>query len=442
MSTHWSKDYVEHLRTVHFALVVACITLVLLSTSQTPNEIQIAHRQLREIRETTSSLKLDPSWIDKHVTLQLKKNEEHLGQPLPFPRPWLEPRNANTLEITEGSRHTTLHFTFDRTYVLRLIASGRDDQDKDRVKIQETPDVNLAQMADASTLSDFRSLWDAMDNNEFHIVIASGLQPTAYIRRTTIGPFAAAKVRFTNSLETRQRVVPFSLSTCIGLSKLEPHDVASASGEFCYTALLFGEKLTLINIPVDGYMSFPFDGQSALIERNSTWQHGTFSYSFAQLDNISKDYQGLELSTIDRILTAEEKRTGERERFEAFGIKFPAEGTTRWGILLILGVQVYFWLHLRELSANLAPKDPGLEVAWIGIYRFPIARITMFISVVVLPLWAALALSVHGLSIESSTGRYRAALIVAVTAVSGMGMLIWKRLPRKKGTGDKGDDTS
>ena len=32
---HWSKDYVEHLRTVHFSLVTVAVALILLLSSKT-----------------------------------------------------------------------------------------------------------------------------------------------------------------------------------------------------------------------------------------------------------------------------------------------------------------------------------------------------------------------------------------------------------------------
>ena len=48
---------------------------------------------------------------------------------------------------------------------------------------------------------------------------------------------------------------------------------------------------------------------------------------------------------------------------------------TRWGILLIVGIQLYLWIHLHELSPRLKEGDAGWDVAWIGVYRSLPARV-------------------------------------------------------------------
>src|ERR1039457_3541840 len=42
-SAHWSTDYVEHLRTVHFTLVAVCVALIILSTARTQTEALRKH---------------------------------------------------------------------------------------------------------------------------------------------------------------------------------------------------------------------------------------------------------------------------------------------------------------------------------------------------------------------------------------------------------------
>jgi len=54
MTVHWSKDFVEHLRTVHFALVAVSVGLILLlSRSSSPALGQI--RQVIELKKTMAS---------------------------------------------------------------------------------------------------------------------------------------------------------------------------------------------------------------------------------------------------------------------------------------------------------------------------------------------------------------------------------------------------
>ena len=47
---HWSADFVEHIRTVHFALIAACIGLIGLVQFKKPLEVSTARSQLQEIK--------------------------------------------------------------------------------------------------------------------------------------------------------------------------------------------------------------------------------------------------------------------------------------------------------------------------------------------------------------------------------------------------------
>jgi hypothetical protein len=54
------------------------------------------------------------------------------------------------------------------------------------------------------------------------------------------------------------------------------------------------------------------------------------------------------------------------EVFEALGMKFPADKVTLWGIILILSVQLYFFVYLRQLSGRLRANDPGWDTPRVG----------------------------------------------------------------------------
>ncbi|HEV2731050.1 MAG TPA: hypothetical protein VGV15_13540, partial [Terriglobales bacterium] len=69
------------------------------------------------------------------------------------------------------------------------------------------------------------------------------------------------------------------------------------------------------------------------------------------------------LDTVEHVL--KNKPNESAESFEAFGIKVPSAVVMRFGILLVIAVQVYFLTHLIELSKRLSPTDPGWEVAWV-----------------------------------------------------------------------------
>jgi hypothetical protein len=119
-----------------------------------------------------------------------------------------------------------------------------------------------------------------------------------------------------------------------------------------------------------------------------------------------------------------------RLKFEVIGIKFPAENTTRWGLVVIIGIQFYFWLHLRELASKLRREDPGWQVAWIGVYSSGYAKWATIFSACLLPVSAALALGIRGLFVSSFAWQYWVLLILCTGVSSMLAFLAWVRLPR------------
>jgi len=58
-SPHWSADFVEHIRTVHFALVGVCLALIGLIQFKKPVEVTTAQYQLQEIKSAVDGWNTD-----------------------------------------------------------------------------------------------------------------------------------------------------------------------------------------------------------------------------------------------------------------------------------------------------------------------------------------------------------------------------------------------
>ena len=112
---------------------------------------------------------------------------------------------------------------------------------------------------------------------------------------------------------------------------------------------------------------------------------GTFSDSFPELDRVTRDYQELTLEKARAILEAELARGG--ERIEFLGMKLPGTLMATWGGVVILMLQLYFWLHLRVVrGVGRTSKELMNEVAWIGIYSDIFARVITLATILLLPL--------------------------------------------------------
>jgi hypothetical protein len=50
MPVHWSKDFVEHLRTVHFALIATAVALVIVALTTKPYSTAVAKNEFHRLR--------------------------------------------------------------------------------------------------------------------------------------------------------------------------------------------------------------------------------------------------------------------------------------------------------------------------------------------------------------------------------------------------------
>jgi hypothetical protein len=89
----------------------------------------------------------------------------------------------------------------------------------------------------------------------------------------------------------------------------------------------------------------------------SGWKHGSFAMTFGDLDSETKEYQDFFLQDLSRILSAAAIRTPET-MIDLYFVKVPGEVTTNWGLLILVVVQGYFLLQLKQLARALQPPIP------------------------------------------------------------------------------------
>jgi len=142
-------------------------------------------------------------------------------------------------------------------------------------------------------------------------------------------------------------------------------------------------------------------GHDELNKLESTWVcKAQYSHCFSELSDIvagKEDYTLKDLAVwLDEQIT-----TAEPRQIDLFGIRFPADSQAQWGIILIVTVLLYFWMHLRELSPRLKADHSGLEVAWPGLYRSWIAYAVVWVTVVFVPLYALRILGLNRVHYKS-----------------------------------------
>ena len=284
----------------------------------------------------------------------------------------------------------------------------------------------------AMSLRDFQDLWDFLSSG-ISIAIPNHLQDKAFLWENSKEDWSEYACQ--PDLETKAHPRLTRSYNFLSLGVLADHRrwsklhnlMGNDTSELGYVS---SDNESFIQ--VDEFHSIDFDGQAWFRTRFPHWYHGSFKDSFPELDEVSADFRQEDLGTVQHIVRGLVNATS--ESFEAFGIKMPADTVIRFGILLILAVQLYFAIHLSELSTRLRADDPGWEVAWIGVYQHKLAKSVYFVSVLLLPVGAVVALGVRGLIDFSFDRSSWATMILGIKACAvALGILIHLKKPASWG---------
>jgi hypothetical protein len=354
-SQHWSADFVQHIRAVHFSLIAVCVALIGAVVSVKPKEVATAMTQLSEIRSAVDN------WA----------------------------REVKTA-VLGGIRHTA-----DGP---RIVVNGRS--------FMLSPDPNFPDDANAplpagfkqkleeslekpASFPDFCNAWDTLHKLPTLIVPdPSQLVDTLVIVRKDGSKFPSRYSPGANQTSETVLVSTLTDKDRNIISDLNISGVNWTKVSYVYSWYIGDDHVIL---PVAG-SERQIDGQGVVIRAHPAWKPGKCRESFAalvkQADN-SPDKSFAAIATYLEQAAAKEKT----DSYTVFGMEFPVESASRWGILLILGILLYLWIHLYEVSPRLKPDDPGWDVAWIGVYRSLPARILFIALTVVLPFVAIVVLS-------------------------------------------------
>ena len=449
----WPKDFLKHLRTGHFALVTVSVVLILLSSNPSRSTVEIAREQNRQIGDLLHEFQI--SWLEDYVSVVVAQNHKEAvpnsaAPNPPFPKVRLDPADADTIQYSYAN-HTYPNLP-QKTDVLLpinvedenwiLASSHLSWQHPNEWDYRMRLPVELS--TKPTSLRDFHLFWDSLAANDLHLEIPHGLSNNAWVQHNGDPPMQSVPIKFLKTGDTKADFMSLAVLKDndaktlerLGLTKgiryyyaIEHHQTPGLS-ELDRNGHDYAVVDSLI-IPITYFDKIPYDGQAALLSHansNWHWHHGTFSQVFEQLSEITKYYESLPPGTIDDVLASEEKRYG--ESFEALGIKFPAENTTLWGIIVILTIQVYLWIQLQEFDLRSHRAEAVEEVAWIGLYQSWRARALVFVTTCLLPFLAVGLLEMRSLHLVSHKWRYAALMVISATTTFGLGLLIWFRLPK------------
>lgn len=371
-----SKDFVEHLRTVHFTLLVICLASVVIVLSPPSSDINRANEQLTQIIAIKNAWKAD--WLGVEAERMVKAPTSNCRTDMPY---FGVTAGGKTI-VVHGVRLWTIAFPFPR----EQNTNSEKDLNLKQVGLAIGHDRNfIPQLPAPTTLEDFHSYWNASGflscPKEF-LVPKTGDVWTWNWAHSSLEQ-KIGEISSTQELQQHDGSVDFVL---VSTGVLEPgfyNDykpegaLLEASPEKApFKDLVFAilTKSELLTVP----LSLP----DAIKEDFPQYRVSTASFesAFPDLTKATLNRRNLSLEHLKELLHSEE--TASKEIFEAFGIKFPLETAVRWAVFLILAVQIYFWIHLTEFRRRQVSDN---SIAWIGLYPSYVAKMVFHTTAFIIP---------------------------------------------------------
>lgn len=318
-----SKDFVEHLRMVHFALLATCVALIVIVLGSSNDRAKNAIEQLDIVSNTASAFKAN-GWVGRQG-LEFSERQQ-CGKSAktdlpPFPQSVL-------WTITTPDFH------------------------------QINKPLLLDPASNLKTLADFKDIWDV----EFVFVCPAEWAAEPYAEMPAENTFQVAKFVHNSELPLQLSKMAHQDFTYLfrpaDKTKFSMFDVTKIKAERWSMKDLIRRRLPKKVLP-----------------------YGNFKEAFYDLDQATSGIQNeANFVLVRRVLELQQKNsTGV---FEAFGQKFPIESAARWGVLIITCIQFYFWLHLSEYYKRHFSSSP---TPWIGSYTSGAARFLFSLTAIITP---------------------------------------------------------
>lgn len=116
----------------------------------------------------------------------------------------------------------------------------------------------------------------------------------------------------------------------------------------------------------------------------------TFNKAFPDLVKLSTVLDSTELNQLQEQLLS--RLISEEASLPLLGVQIPASALLSWGVLVLLAIQLYFLSHISIfIDKYISNKSTVISFPWIGTYP-GVHRLLFFISITILPAYAAFAL--------------------------------------------------
>ena len=303
---HWSKDFVEHLRSVHFALIVVSVGVIVLACTRSQSEVsRCAHEQIRHIVDLTGGERWDNNFLERGALSADDLTESASWAIVTIDIPGSGVQHLNIMLKNRG-----------------FVVLNKDQSDPHESGLKWDGDSKLSTvLQQPDSLAKFQRLWNLLDGGATIKRVAA--LPTRCLlnyfpdgkglREVSCTLMSAPQIANPDDVLTLRRVTD-SGRNYLNQAKIKPFD-------YFYHGRGLNKYKCAIRFPVGSFNDKAFDAEEVeIINKHPDWywHSGSFESAFRELYNISKDYLDSAQTTVEKIVAGEEKRSG--ESLDAFGI--------------------------------------------------------------------------------------------------------------------------
>lgn len=408
-------DFATHLRTVHFTLVLVCVVTIISLHGVSPGELDQAQEQMRQIRQIKSEWS---EWITRWSYDQVHGLEK-MG---------IDPGGSVPSAIhvcSDDGRNWDFQLRGSPMTFLMSVQGENEQRGFANAVRKVNGDLQFYSLTDSwpNTLKEFKDFWDSATNGHMGVRIVQSVERKVHFLSSNDTDSVA---EWTPPCSTQSSGLDLQLRRT---DKVCPEWVQQRVGGSVFCATVPNEK-RIVAVPVTFRDSRIWEGpRSWLVKHYSLPNSATgFVQDFRELNRITALYIDLPIDRVAEILNAEIQRSG--ERVQMLGLTFSLKVLSQAAAGIIMVVQMYFVLHLRQFRLLAPDKD---QIAWVALYNNNYARFLTIATGMILP--AATCVYATNAHFSYFNG---ICTLIGIVLAAGSAPLLWQ-LPNQLGRPSSAD---
>ena len=362
------KDLCEHIRTVHLTILGVCLLLLGVLIRDQPRPLSTAIADVKAMSSLAAKKAEIDSALQAYAQSVVENYAHNSSQKLQSGRP--------AYILGEWLDGTKASYRLD--YPVAWVVWGPFQRGESSY-VADTP-------------QQFRDFWNGS--------LSARILPTASFETATEISFTDLLTRrpgnggkvlvLASTLDSFQKGIlqkTFSKSTESQLLNPLPLPLHSEDSENnrLSSEWINHSKLVTVRLPeltVNADLLAAFLKATGMEDR---WKHAPFEQSFGELSTQMATISGMTFKDTKDYLERQSSITAPEDTVDVFGAKLPTAKISNWGILIVLGIELYLLILLQQLSRQVQNSKSNTMI-WVGLFPSQIARTFTLVSCAVLPI--------------------------------------------------------